>query len=175
MNQVSRPDQEGGREMSPHARLSALRKQLGEKAFVEALVADKTNGEDMHRALMFMQFTVDARDALLAAIASSGDLRAMYHTYVFYNNDGKGMPVKARKALLDAFIEAGNSEFAGLVLLDKHELKREVKETLARITSCNRWDAEFVLETAKSLTAGIRAILLGDKADEEHLGVSAAT
>lgn len=164
MNQVSRSEEFVERGDPPDVRMRKEWERLGEDAFVNALL-ERGDGHEMYKALARIPFfTTEARNKVLAAIASSKHPDGIMLTYAHY----KGMPQVARAALVAAAIEAGDPRVAYCLLGDKAKLEPGVRRQLVDIASRDSFYADCTRDYCSQITNEERRIL-ADAANPRQL------
>jgi len=143
-------------EVAPDVQTRRLRKEMGEEAFV-SYVIERSNGEEMYAALMRVpHYSTAARDRLLEAIAQSGHVRAIYLTCAAY----KGIPKKARTALIRAVINAKDPEGAYNLLCQKHQLATSERKELLQIVAVDSFYADCTHGCSQQITNEERSALM---------------
>lgn len=144
-------------EVPPDVQTRRLRLQMGEEAFVNHVI-EQGDGQGMYEALMRVtHYSTAARDRLLAAIAQSGHVEAIYLTYSAYR---KGIPEKARTALIRAVIDKKDPGGAYNLLCGKHKLTTGQKKELLQIVATDSFYADCAHDYSAQITKEERSALL---------------
>lgn len=154
MNQIPEPAH-FRRDDPPDVQMRKMREHMGEDAFVASLI-QKGDGQEIYTALVCVpHYSTEARDRLLAAIAKSRHTDAICLTYAHY----KDMPTKARRALTDAMIAAGNPKGAFCILCEKEALGLSRRKKLVEIAAQDSFYAGCAHDWSPHLTNDQRRIL----------------